>query len=164
MVSGCGGEQKDNAKKRTEERSTAPQTTVAGETSTTTIHAMVAFVSNRDGDTDIYSMKSDGSNQRKLTDNAAEDLEPNWSPDGNRIVFVSDLNQTGKLDIYSMKADGTDQNRLTDDKALDVEPAFSPDANKIVFTSTRDGDQEIFSMNTDGSGQRRLTNNTDYDG
>ena len=52
--------------------------------------AQIAFVSNRDGNWEIYVMNTDGGNQRNLTNNPAADLAPSWSPDGKRIVFQSD--------------------------------------------------------------------------
>jgi TolB protein len=42
--------------------------------------ARIAFVSNRDGNREIYMMNADGSGQTRLTDNPAEDSSPDWSP------------------------------------------------------------------------------------
>ena len=50
----------------------------------------ITFVSDRDGNREIYSMDADGGNQINLTVNPAADLRPKWSPDGTRIVFASD--------------------------------------------------------------------------
>jgi len=49
----------------------------------------IAFWSDRDGNSDIYVMNADGSEQTRLTDNSASDQEPAWSPDGRRVAFVS---------------------------------------------------------------------------
>ena len=49
----------------------------------------IVFVSNRDGNSEIYKMEYDGSHQVRLTNNAAEDLSPDWSPDGSKIAFIS---------------------------------------------------------------------------
>ncbi|MFW6139613.1 MAG: TolB family protein [Spirochaetota bacterium] len=67
----------------------------------------IAFVSNQDGDTEIYVVNSDGTNLKKLTDNSSVDFSPTWSPDGDKIVFVSD--RSGKFELYTMNADGSDQ-------------------------------------------------------
>jgi Tol biopolymer transport system component len=105
----------------------------------------IAFVSNRDGNYEIYVMDSDGTDPVNLTNNAAEDVNPNWSPDGTKIAFTS--NRDGNLDIYVMDADGTEQKRLTRKAAGDYDPAWSPDGTKIAFTSTRGGgDNEIYVM------------------
>ena len=51
--------------------------------------AQIAFVSDRDGNSEIYVMDANGKNQRRLTNNPASDYSPSWSPDGKRIAFVS---------------------------------------------------------------------------
>ena len=83
----------------------------------------VAFVSERDGNDEIYVMDADGSNPVRLTNNAALDLSPVWSPDGSKVAFVSDRN--GNPEIYVMDADGSNPVRLTNDAAQDVNPVWS---------------------------------------
>ena len=69
--------------------------------------ARIAFVSDRDGNLDIYVMDNDGSNQRRLTNNPLAEWDPSWSPDGKRIVFTSDRDErAGNRQIYVMDADG----------------------------------------------------------
>ena len=80
-------------------------------------------------------MKADGSDARRLTNNAAFDAGPTFSPDGKRIAFVS--HRDGNYEIYLMNADGTDQHRLTHNPAQDRQPAFSPDGKRIAFASDR---------------------------
>ena len=63
----------------------------------------IAFMSDRDGDWDIFVMDADGSNLRRLTNNSGNDLFPNWSPDGRKIVFESDRDgDWDNQDIYVM--------------------------------------------------------------
>ena len=50
----------------------------------------IAFVSNLDGNSEIYVMSRDGTNLRRITRNTAEDLSPHWSPDGKSLLFTSD--------------------------------------------------------------------------
>ena len=120
---------------------------------------------------ELYLMDADGSNQVRLTDNEAEDVEPSWSPDGSRMVFTS--SRDGNPEIYVAEADGTDQRRLTTDPAPDEGPAWSPDGSRIVYTSYRDGadpltlgrgNAEIFTIAPDGSGLTNLTSRTEWDG
>ena len=120
----------------------------------------IAFISDRDGDLEIYVMNADGSGQTRLTTDSAVSLGFAWSPDGSRIAFTS---RGRNWDIYVMNADGTGQRRLTTDAAVDEWPAWSPDGSRITFVSRRDGNSEIYVMNADGSGVTRLTTNSVID-
>jgi Tol biopolymer transport system component len=121
----------------------------------------IAFVTNRDGNAEIYIMNADGSDQMRLTENSVSDLLPSWSPDGSKIVFDSD--RDGNREIYIMNADGSGQTRLTNDPAVEYAPTWSPDGTRIAFHSNRDGNWEIYVMSTDGSNQTRLTVNSAMD-
>src|SRR3954452_25069510 len=77
------------------------------------LNGKLAFVSSRDGDTDVYTMNANGTGVVNLTANTAADVQPSWSPDGTRIAFVSDRGLPPcdiypcDRDIYVMNADGT---------------------------------------------------------
>src|SRR5437773_823208 len=86
---------------------------------------------------DVYVMNADGSGQRRLTRDWANDVLPDWSPDGRRIAFVS--KRDGNSEVYVMNADGSGERRLTRNTADDAEPAWSPDGRTIVFESNRHG-------------------------
>ena len=118
----------------------------------------ITFQSFRDGNNEVYSMRADGSDPLRLTNNAAFDGEPSFSGDGSKIVFTS--TRDGNGEIYVMNADGTGQKRLTYNLGNDTHPSFNADASKIVFASDRDGGVEIYIMNADGTGQLRLTQTT----
>lgn len=83
----------------------------------------IAFMSERDGDADIYVMNADGSNVTNLTNNSFWDSHPAWSPDGTRIVFAS--SRDDNIDIYIIDSDGSNETRLTDDPATDIHPVWA---------------------------------------
>lgn len=114
----------------------------------------IAFVSERDGNAEIYAVEPDGSGLTRLTNHPAFDGDPAWSPDGQRIAFRSQ--RDGNNEIYVMNADGTGVLRLTFHPGDDLRPAWSPDGQQIAFVSNRDGDSGVYVMNADGSGVRRL--------
>jgi WD40 repeat protein len=131
---------------------------------TLTVRAQqIAFVSYRDGNSEIYVMNADGK-QANLTDHAARDANPAWSPDGRRLAFVSRRDGNNETDeIYVKNADGSGLTRLTNNTADDMSPAWSPDGRRLAFVSNRDGKYDIYLMNADGSGQTNLTNHPDGD-
>ena len=100
-------------------------------------------------------MNPDGSNQRPLTDGAQSDVEPMWSPDSSKIVFVSD--RDGAFHVFVMNADGSNQHRLVDDGHADAEPFYSPDGTKVAYDRYSENRVELFVANSDGSSPRRLT-------
>ena len=124
--------------------------------------AKIAFRADRDGDSEIYVMNADGSDQTNLTnDHEAAEYGPAWSPDGTKIAYARSA--TGNAEIYVMNADGTGQANLTNHAASDGAPAWSPDGRQIAFVTNRDGDYEIFVMEADGSAQTQITSNSDKD-
>ena len=99
-------------------------------------------------------MNASGSNQTRLTYSTADDRQPSWSPDGNKIVFWS--TRDGNNEIYVIDANGINQTRLTNNLFDDTQAAWSPDGSRIAFTSNRDGNYEIYVMDADGGNPRRL--------
>ena len=75
----------------------------------------VAFVSNRDGNDEIYVLELSSGAIARLTDSPTFDFDPAWSPDGSRLAFSSD--RSGETEIYVMNADGSEPRRLTSSRA-----------------------------------------------
>lgn len=121
----------------------------------------IIFVSNRDGNNEIYSMRADGSSQTRLTTSPAPDNSPSRSRDGRRIVFSSQ--RAGNPEIYSMGIEGEAAGllRLTADSGIsapdDIAPVFSADGNRIAWISTRGGSANVWIMDSTGNNQRQFT-------
>ncbi len=86
---------------------------------------------------DIFKIRPDGSDLAQLTDVPGNNFMPDWSPDGERIVFASQ--RDGNRELYVMNADGSDQVRLTGDGWENSLPRWSPDGRQIAFESNRSG-------------------------
>lgn len=80
----------------------------------------IAFVSDRDGDPEIYVIKPDGKGLTRLTDNQESDFDPRWSRDGRSVLFVSDTD--GDFDLFTMRPDGSRQARVVDTVANEITP------------------------------------------
>jgi Tol biopolymer transport system component len=86
--------------------------------------AGIAFVSQRDGNTEIYTMTSTGGSQTRRTTNTANDLSPAWSVDGTQILFASNRQGSRGFDIWSMTATGGSQTNRTTAAGSDTQPAW----------------------------------------
>lgn len=115
----------------------------------------VVFVSDRDGNDDIYLMNIDGSNVRRLTNNPANDIHPAWSPDGRWIVFASTRGSgmaMNNYNIYIMAADGSSQCQLTSGEAPEWKPVWSPDGQWIAYLALYE--RELYLVRPDGTETR----------
>ncbi|WP_367279638.1 hypothetical protein [Ulvibacterium sp.] len=108
----------------------------------------IVFQSDRDGNSEIYIMNTDGTEQTRLTNNPAYDEAAAWSPKGDKIVFQSD--RDGNPEIYIMNIDGSDVKRITNNPGRDLAPRWTPDG-RIVFASERNDLGGIYVMDGNGT-------------
>jgi TolB protein len=124
---------------------------------------MIAFSAGpfEAGTTDIYTVRADGSELRRLTDGTGRKFDPALSPDGRRIVFRFQKGDDRTADIYVMNVDGSGLENLTRNRAMDYAPSWSPDGKRIVFASDRGGSfPHIYVMDADGTNARRVGRST----
>jgi TolB protein len=90
---------------------------------------------------EIFVMNADGSGKRQLTDNGAANFAPFFHPDGQRIIFASNMaDARGRnFDLYIMNIDGSHVTRVTYYSSFDGFPMFSRDGKRLVFASNRNG-------------------------
>ena len=115
----------------------------------------VFFTSSRDGNSEIYSARLDGSNVRRLTNHPAIDVSPSCGPN-RKLVWVSARHGTPQ--IFIMNQDGSSQERLTFQGNHNQTPSFCRDAAvPLVAFTGRDGPLDIFTVNVRTKEIRRLT-------
>jgi PKD repeat protein len=100
--------------------------------------------SYEDEKSEVYTIKADGTGKTQLTSDSAKDNYPMFSPDGKKIIYVS--NRAGSEDIWIMDADGKNKVQLTSGSAKDSFPVWSPDGKKIAFWSDRGGERGIYTL------------------
>ena len=115
----------------------------------------IAFVTQRDGNPEIYVINADGTGATRVTNDPQTDGRPAFTPDGQSLVFHSSRT-AGKLQIWTVNIDGTGLTQLTRD-SVNSSPTVAPDGQTIAYVSTRNKDQDIWLMNRDGSNQRPFT-------
>jgi hypothetical protein len=110
----------------------------------------IAFASDRSGISQIWLMNSDGTNPVQITDTKRGACQPDWSPDGTRLVYISPC-ESKKQEIYrgaSLFVINLESSEMTPLPTLgggDYDPDWSPDGKKIAFTSVRNGNRpQIF--------------------
>jgi serine/threonine-protein kinase len=102
---------------------------------------LIVFVSDADGQGDLYSVRPDGSDLRQLTSGPNDDRDPALSPDGNNILFSSDID--GTRDLYLLPRGASTPRQVTFSTDPDEHPSWAPDGRGFIFvrvTPGNDGD------------------------
>jgi Tol biopolymer transport system component len=165
-----------------------PLTTTGGYDAEATIapDGVIAFTSVRDGDMEIYTMRGDGSDVKRLTHSPGPDGGPFFSWDGTRIAYRGRPLSAGdeyhdylallkehlwrptKLELYVMDRDGRHTRQLTTLGAASFAPSWHPDGRRLIFASNvKDPQQrnfDIFLIGLDGGGLEQVTFNETFDG
>lgn len=100
----------------------------------------VLFVSDRDGDPDIFLMNADGTNVRQLTNEPGYDGGPFFSPDGRWIAYRTDRIEKDQLQIHVMKADGSDDVAITSGAGVRWAPFWHPTRPWLIWTGADHSD------------------------
>ena len=165
-----------------------PLTTTPGYDAEATIapDGLIAFTSVRDGDLEIYTMKHDGADVRRLTHRLGPDGGPFFSWDGRRIAYRGRPLKPGRelddylallkehlwrptqLELYVMARDGGNNRQLTTLGAASFAPSWHPDGKRLVFASNKNDPKQrnfdVYLINLDGSGLEQVTFNETFDG
>lgn len=129
------------------------------------------FVSDFDGDDELWMVDINTRSVTKLTENEdIQDRDPDWSPDGTQIVFASDRQFVDAYEIYVLEfviqQDGAQLSpsespntvtQLTNDQGSSLQPKWSDDGNWITYINDGDGDGDVLIMDNEGLRRRVLT-------
>lgn len=116
---------------------------------------IIAFVSTRGGNKEIYTADYDGANVRQLTRDGVISVAPALSWDGRRLAYTG--YQSGYADIYTIDLASGNRRRIVNFPGTNSGADFSPDGNRIACTISKDGNPELYVVGANGSGARRLT-------
>jgi Tol biopolymer transport system component len=124
---------------------------------------LLVFASTQNGNSDIYTMRADGSELTNLTKDPDYDGNPFWSPDGKQIAFMS--GRSGFAQIYLMDADGSNLTQLTNGESnsnLDINgpSPWSPDGTKVIFSNKllEEHPWKLYTLNVNDKTSTLLTN------
>jgi Tol biopolymer transport system component len=112
----------------------------------------IVFVSNRDGNAELYSLPAEGGSPTRLTVTAANEGDPALSPDGTRLAYTRD--DGGVPRLWIANANGSGGVRVTDSLdfggALDASPSWSPGSDRVAFVSTTSGSARLYALTLNG--------------
>ena len=116
---------------------------------------------------DIYIMRADGSDQKRLTNVPGYDGGPFFTPDGSRIIWRRFDEQGLLADVWTMKPDGSDQKQITDFGSMSWAPYMHPSGEYIIFSSNKLGFENFELFIVDAAGTKepvRVTYSDGFDG
>lgn len=117
------------------------------------------FYNTTTNDSSIGIRNIDGTNIRILIDDAFEDLLPQWSPNGSKIVFArQDISNNRNIIIANV--DGTGLTSLTNDTLYNNLPQFSKDGSKVIFVIGESTGQDIATVDVNGTNKDVIHNTT----
>jgi TolB protein len=116
----------------------------------------VYFTSTRDGNAEIYSARTDGTDVRRLTNHPGIDVSPACGGPGGLIAFVS--NRHGSPQIFAMDSEGGNVRRITFRGSYNQTPAWCPVAeDRLLAFTGRAGGLDVFTVQIDTQQYTRLT-------
>lgn len=117
-------------------------------------------VTKKSSKNNIYRLAvadSDGHNEQIIYESSKPLMSPSWSPDGQRVVYVSF--SRGRPEVYIQNIFTRKTERIASFKGINSAPVFSPDGKQLALTLSKDGNPEIYLMDLKTKKLRRITRN-----
>jgi Tol biopolymer transport system component len=133
-----------------------------GAATTPGANGLMVFAKELRGDFQLFTVRPDGTGQRRVTQVDGDAVHPDWSPDGNRIVFELGHKRARPRPYCSIAVMNADGSGLTDlalePRGCDGQPSFSPDGQRIVYVHFDDVNdvETIWSMDASGGDRRQI--------
>ncbi|MBX7257716.1 MAG: Tol-Pal system beta propeller repeat protein TolB [Candidatus Hydrogenedentes bacterium] len=110
---------------------------------------------------EIYVADYDGANLRQVTKHGSVSILPAFSPDGNKIAYVSYKDRYQY--IYVVELATGKSTPLSREVGMNSAPVWHPNGRQLALVLSKDANSEIYMVNSDGTGKRRLTNDKSVD-
>ncbi len=116
----------------------------------------ITFSGGRQRIKEIYIADYDGGKVLQVTHHGSISIKPKFSPDGNKIAYLSYKDRYPWLYVYDRRTGAS--TAFSKRAGLNHAPAWSPDGRRIALVLSKDANTEIYIKNADGTGEQRLTN------
>ena len=121
----------------------------------------IAYVTKQGSRFSLQVADADGHDPQTIVASNEPLLSPRWSPEGNRIAYVSF--EQKKPVVYVQSLLTGQRQAVANFRGSNSAPAWSPDGRRLAVTLTRDGGSQLYLMNADGSDVRRITQSAAID-
>jgi len=109
----------------------------------------IAYTVREQGQTDIWAMNVGASNPIRITNNAADERDPEWEPNGTRLAYAARIDGNWDIYVYDPVIDAT--SRLTVDLSFQANPTWSPDGALLAYESYVNDNLDIYALPIDGT-------------